>query len=61
MGFFGRLLELIDRPADQSVLQGDRRRGSEAIIREETTETKQAAASGVRRDRRRRTQRWRRF
>ena len=61
MGFFSRLLDLIDRPADQSVLRGDRRRGSEAIIREQGAEAKQAAASGVRRDRRRRTQRWHRF
>lgn len=58
MGFFSWLLERIDRPADQSVLLGDRRRGSETMITADSPEEDEAAAAGVRRDRARRRWRW---
>lgn len=61
MGFFSWLLDRIDRPADQSVLRAGRRRGSEAMITEEDPELAKAAAAGVRRDRARRTRRWRSY
>lgn len=47
----------IDKPADPSVLMGDRNPGSENVIEAEGTDQKQAAARGVRRARDRR--RWR--
>jgi len=58
MGLFSWLLERMDKPADQSVLGGDRRRGSEAIVNAGSPEQAQAAAAGVRRDRARRRWRW---
>jgi hypothetical protein len=51
MGFFSRLLERMDKPADQSVLLGDRKRGSETMITAGSPEQEEAAAAGVRRDR----------
>jgi len=58
MGFFSWLMKRIDKPADQSVLLGDRNRGSEAMITADSPEQAQAAAAGVRRDRARRRWRW---
>lgn len=58
MGFFSWLLERMDRPADQSVLLGDRRRGSETMITADSPEQAEAAAAGVRQDRARRRRRW---
>jgi hypothetical protein len=48
----------IDTPADQSVLLGDRNRGSEAMITASSPEEERAIAAGVRRDRARRRWRW---
>jgi hypothetical protein len=61
MGFFSWLLKRMDKPADQSVLLGDRRRGSETMINAGSPEEAQAAAAGVRRDRARRRWRWSRL
>jgi hypothetical protein len=58
MGFFSWLLERMDRPADQSVLLGDRNRGSETMITAGSPEQAEAAAEGFRRDRARRRWRW---
>jgi hypothetical protein len=58
MGFFSWLMQRIDKPADQSVLLGDRKRGSETMIIAGSAEQEQAAAAGVRRDRARRRWRW---
>jgi hypothetical protein len=57
MGFFSWLMERMDKPADQSVLLGDRNRGSETMINADSPEQEEAAAAGGRRDRARR--RWR--
>jgi hypothetical protein len=61
MGFFSRLMKHMDKPADQSVLLGDRKRGSEAMIGQSSADAESAAAAGVRRDRARRRWRWSRF
>jgi hypothetical protein len=61
MGFFSWLMQRIDKPADQSVLLGDRNRGSEAMITAGSAEQAEAAAEGVRRDRARRRRRWSRL
>jgi hypothetical protein len=57
MGFFSWLMKRVDKPADQSVLLGDRNRGSEVMIGQDPDEAS-AAAAGVRRDRARRRRRW---
>jgi hypothetical protein len=61
MGFFSWLMKRMDKPADQSVLLGDRNRGSEAMIGQDSPEAEEAVAAGVRRDRARRRWRWSRF
>lgn len=58
MSFFSRMLARMDKPADQSVLLGDRNRGSETMITAGSPEQEKAAAAGVRRDRSRRFWRW---
>ena len=61
MGFLSRLIDRIDakvdRPADQSLLDGDRNPGSEKMISSDTpTETAETVRRD--RDRRRRRHRW---
>jgi hypothetical protein len=51
----------VDKPADQSVLLGDRNRGSEVMVGQPSADAESAAAAGVRRDRARRRRRWSRF
>jgi len=58
VGFFSWLTRKIDAPADQSLLLGDRNRGSEAMISASSPEEARAIAAGVRRDRDRRRWRW---
>jgi hypothetical protein len=58
MGLFSWLLTRMDKPADQSVLLGDRNRGSETMITASSPEEAGAAAAGVRKDRARRRWRW---
>ncbi|HEX2468709.1 MAG TPA: hypothetical protein VHJ54_10935 [Solirubrobacterales bacterium] len=62
MGRLGRLIDWIDakvdRPADQSVLRGERNPGSEAMIATDDPDQAQAAAETVRRTRDRRRWRW---
>jgi hypothetical protein len=54
-------MKRIDKPADQSVLQVDRNRGSEVMIDQPSADAESAAAAGVRRDRARRRWRWLHF
>lgn len=61
MGLFSWLMKHMDKPADQSVLLGDRNRGSEVMIGQPDADAESAAAAGVRRDRDRRRWRWQRF
>jgi hypothetical protein len=62
MGRFGRLIDWIDskidRPADQSVLRGDRNPGSETILEADDPAQAEAAAANVRHRRDRRRWRW---
>jgi hypothetical protein len=62
MGFMSRLVDRIDakldRPADQSVLTGDRNPGSEAMIEAESADQAVEAGKTVRRVRNRRRWRW---
>jgi hypothetical protein len=62
MGFWARLVDRIDakvdRPADQSVLKGDRNPGSESMLEADSPEVAAQAAKGVRRSRDRRRWRW---
>jgi hypothetical protein len=62
MGRLARLVDWIDskvdRPADQSVLSGERNPGSESMLATDAPEQAQAAADAVRRTRDRRRRRW---
>jgi hypothetical protein len=62
MGRLTRLVDWIDskvdRPADQSVLSGERNPGSESMLETDDPEQAQAAAGTVRRTRNRRRWRW---
>jgi hypothetical protein len=62
MGRLGRLIDWIDakvdRPADQSVLSGERNPGSESMLVTDDPEQASAAAGNVRRTRDRRRWRW---
>jgi len=62
MGFWARLIDRIDakldRPADQSVLTGERNPGSESMIEAESPEEAAEAGKTVRRVRNRRRWRW---
>jgi hypothetical protein len=62
MGRLTRLVDWIDsrvdRPADQSVLSGERNPGSESMLATDDPEQAQAAAGTVRRTRDRRRRRW---
>jgi hypothetical protein len=62
MGRLARLVDWIDskvdRPADQSVLSGERNPGSETMLATDDPEQAQAAGGTVRRTRNRRHRRW---
>jgi hypothetical protein len=62
MGFWARLIDRIDakvdRPADQSVLKGDRNPGSEAMLEADSPEAAKTAARNARRSRDRRRWQW---
>ena len=62
MGFFSRLIDRIDskidKPADQSVLDGRRNPGSETMLGQDSADGGSGAARRVRRDRSRRRHRW---
>jgi hypothetical protein len=62
MGAWARFVDWvdakIDRPADQSVLSGDRNPGSESMLSADSAEQAKAAGAGVRRSRNRRRWRW---
>jgi hypothetical protein len=59
MGLLQKLLDRIDKPADPSLLLGERNPGSEPMITSDTPDGEQAAAAAVRRARERRRWRWR--
>jgi hypothetical protein len=62
MGRLARIVDWIDsrvdRPADQSVLSGERNPGSEAMLQTDDPDQARAAAGTVRRVRNRRRWRW---
>jgi hypothetical protein len=62
MGRLARLVDWIDskvdRPADRSVLTGERNPGSETMLATDDPDQAQAAAGTVRRTRDRRRRRW---
>jgi hypothetical protein len=62
MGRLARLVDWIDskvdRPADQSVLSGERNPGSETVLATDDQDQASAAAGTVRRTRDRRRRRW---
>jgi hypothetical protein len=65
MGRLARLVDWIDskvdRPADQSVLSGERNPGSETMLTTDDPDQASAAAGTVRRTRDRRRRRWLHF